>query len=172
MLHAHTRKRELVDRLSHLGMSISCDCVLSLSAQMGNRVSEQFYREDVVCPPKLHGNVFTTAAIDNIDHNPSSTTAKESFHGTGISLLQHPTSDGEGIDRNIVVIASGSGDAGSKSIDYLPQFYTDVPPVTSSIKKSSVPATSIIFLSRNSFKQQTRRIPLSWSYKASHREQH
>ena len=36
MLHAHTRKRQLVDRLSHLGMSISYTRVIELSAQMGN----------------------------------------------------------------------------------------------------------------------------------------
>ncbi len=57
---------------------------------MGSNFCEQFSREQVVCPPMLHGNVFTTAAVDNIDHNPSSTTSKESFHGTGISLFQHP----------------------------------------------------------------------------------
>ena len=39
--------------------------------------------EQVVCPPTLRSNVFTTAAVDNIDHNPSATTAKNSFHGTG-----------------------------------------------------------------------------------------
>jgi len=32
MLHAHTRKKKLVDRLSHLGLSISYDRVLQLSA--------------------------------------------------------------------------------------------------------------------------------------------
>ena len=52
---------------------------------------------------------------------PSSTTSKESFHGTGISLFQHPTYDGEGVDRSIV-------DVSSKSVDNLPHFYTDVPP--------------------------------------------
>ena len=36
MMYAHTRKRDLVDRLYHLGMSISYDRVLCLSAQMGN----------------------------------------------------------------------------------------------------------------------------------------
>ena len=51
MLHAHTRKRELVDRLSHLGMSISYTRVLELSAQMGNSACQQFHREQVVCPP-------------------------------------------------------------------------------------------------------------------------
>jgi hypothetical protein len=83
MLHAHTRKMESVDRLSQLGMSISYDHVLRLSAQMGNSVCQQFHREQVVCPPTMHGKV-TTAAIDNIDHNPSATTAKESFHGSTV----------------------------------------------------------------------------------------
>ena len=91
MLHAHSRKRELIDRLNHLGLSISYDRVLRLSAQMGNSVCELFQRENVVCPPSLRGKVFITAAVDNIDHNPGSTTSKESFHGTGVSLFQHPT---------------------------------------------------------------------------------
>ena len=30
------------------------------------------------------------AAIDNIDHNPSSSTAQASFHGTSISIFQYP----------------------------------------------------------------------------------
>ncbi len=98
MLHAQTRKRELVDRLFHLDLSVSYDCILRLTAQMRSNICEQFSREQVVCPPKLHGNVFTTAAVDNIDHNPSSTTSKESFHGTGISLFQHSTLEGEGVN--------------------------------------------------------------------------
>ena len=52
MMHAHTRKRELVDRLSHLGMSISYTRVIELSAQMGNSACQQFHREQVVCSPK------------------------------------------------------------------------------------------------------------------------
>ncbi|KAI8486964.1 hypothetical protein Bbelb_352240 [Branchiostoma belcheri] len=36
--------------------------------------------EQVVCPPILRRQLFMTAAVDNIDHNPSSTTAKDSFH--------------------------------------------------------------------------------------------
>ncbi len=99
--------------------------------------------------------MFTTAAVDNIDHNPSSTTPKESFHGTGISLFQHPTFEGEGVNRNIT--AGGSESTGSKSVDFLPHFYTDVPPVTGSIKKLSVPATSIKSLSRDTFKQHVEK---------------
>ena len=48
--------------------------------------------------PNLRKTLFTTSAYDNINHNPSSTTAKESFHGTGISVFQHPDSNKS--DRN------------------------------------------------------------------------
>ena len=83
MLRAETRKRGLVDKLFSLGLNISHDRVLRLSAQMGNSVCQLYHIEQVVCPPTLRSNVFTTAAVDNIDHNPSATIAKNSFHGTG-----------------------------------------------------------------------------------------
>ncbi len=124
MLHAHSRKRKLIDRFNHLDLSISYDRVLRLSAQMGNRVCELYQRERVVCPPTLRGHVFTTAAMDNIDYNPSSTTSKESFHGTGTSLFQHPTFEGEGVDRNIV-LSEESKDGVCKSVKSLPSFYTE-----------------------------------------------
>ena len=91
LLHAETRKRGLVDKLFILGISISYDRILRLSAQIGNSFCQLYRMEQVVCPPTLRGKVFTTAAVNNIDHNPSATTANDSFHGTGISLLQHPT---------------------------------------------------------------------------------
>ncbi len=55
------------------------------------------------------------------------------------------------------ITAGGSESTGSKSVDFLPHFYTDVPPVTGSIKKSSVPATSIKSLSRDIFKQHVEK---------------
>ena len=108
----------------------------------------------MVCPPTTRGRVFTTAAIDNIDHYPSSTTAKNSFHGPGNSLLQHPSFAGEGFDRSNV-FAEGSVDASSQNIGHLPHIYTDVPPVTTSIKYSTVPATRLTSLDRENFKKQT-----------------
>ena len=51
MLHAHTRKRELIDRLSHRGMSISYTRVLELSAQMGNSACQQFLQRASGLPP-------------------------------------------------------------------------------------------------------------------------
>ena len=133
LLHAHTRKKDLVDKLSHLGLCISCDRVLRLSADLANSVCRRFEQEQVVCPPKLRTNLFTTAAVDNIDHNPSSTTATDSFHGTGISMFQHPTAENEGQSRDVVVIETSST---SKAINTLQESYTTVPPL---ILPSSTP---------------------------------
>lgn len=128
---------------------------IDLTAQMGSSACEQFHREHVVCPPKLRLQVFTTAAVDNADHTPTSTTSKDAFHGTSISLNQHPTHDGAGVDRSISV-TEGSVDGHSKAVDALPQLYTDVPPVNNSIKNSPVPATSVTSLKRDGFKQQAK----------------
>ena len=98
-VHARTRKQhDLIDTLFDLGLSISYDRVLEVSTTMKNHVCEQYYRDNVICPPNLRQGLFTTAAMDNIDHNPSST-ATESYHGTGISLFQHPSLHNQGHDR-------------------------------------------------------------------------
>ena len=81
----------------------------------------------MVCPPQLCKDVFTSGAIDNIDHNPSSTTAKDSFHGTGISLFQH-TSSSIGVPRDVVRICSKPGEKKTK-IEPLPDEYSNVTPL-------------------------------------------
>lgn len=150
MVHAKTRKRELVDRLALLGFSISYDCVLRLSAQMGEGVFQQIHREQMVCPPTMRGGISTTAAVHNIDHNPSSTTPKESFHGTGISLSQHPSSE-QGVDLRFgIVIVDGS--TTSKTVNFLPSFNPDVPPITTSIKQPVVSPSGVTSLKRGNRK--------------------
>ena len=104
IIHAETRKRGIVDKLFNLGLSISYDRVLNISTAMGNSICERFKHDDVVCPAKLRSDVFMTAAVDNIDHNPSSTTANGSMHGTAISISQHPSQDSIG---NVRVMTSG-----------------------------------------------------------------
>ncbi len=52
---------------------------------------ERFVEDGVVSPASLRKSLFTVGALDNLDHNPSSTTSITSFHGTGISLFQLPT---------------------------------------------------------------------------------
>ena len=50
-------------------------------------------------PSQSDDGLFTTAVIDNIDHNPSSTTATDALHGKGISLSQHPRNYGDVCER-------------------------------------------------------------------------
>ena len=87
MLHAATRKKKLVDKCFKLGLSISYDRVNQIITKLGNSVCAQYNSEQLVCPPVLRGNLFTVATVDNIDHNPSSDTAKASFHGSAISMI-------------------------------------------------------------------------------------
>ena len=84
MIHSKTCKRELVDMLFILGLCVSYDRVLDISIELGNKIWHYYEQENAVCPPNLKSGVFTTAAVDNINHNPSSIGAHHSFHGTGV----------------------------------------------------------------------------------------
>ncbi|KAJ7384068.1 hypothetical protein OS493_024082 [Desmophyllum pertusum] len=110
-----------------MGLSVSYERVMSISTDAANSVCSRFEQDGVVCPPKLRGNLFTTGALDNIDHNPSATTAKDSFHGTAISLMQHPTNDNCGNERGVNVIDENV--APQRRVKDLPNDYKNVPPV-------------------------------------------
>ena len=125
MIHAKTRKRALVDRLYSLGISVSYSRVMELSTKMGNKVLSHYAKQQLVFPPSLKFNLFTTGAFDNIDHNPSSTIAEDSFHGTGISLFQHKARGHDGLDQNISTSMSEN-----KKLSSLPDSYTDIRPVS------------------------------------------
>jgi len=101
-LHAKTRSRDLVDWLHDLGLCVSYDRVLAISSSLGNAVCHQYHRDNVTCLPSLRKNISTLSAVDNIDLNPSSTAASESFHETGISLFQQPTVQHPGVIRGRV----------------------------------------------------------------------
>jgi len=105
----------------------------------------------------MRGRVFTTATVDNINHNPSSTASKQSFHGTAISLVQHHLFHGASVDRDIIILG-GSNERGLKVVDYLPHYYTDDSSVTGSIKNTQVLDTNVTSLSGNSgLKQHVER---------------
>ena len=69
---------------------------LEISAQLGDATVSKYVEDGVVCPTGLRKGLFTTSAMDNIDHNPTATTATTSFHGTSISVFQHPTKESKG----------------------------------------------------------------------------
>ena len=99
-----------------------------------------------MCPPKLRSGLFTTSAVDNIDHNPSSTTAQGSFHGTGISLFQHPSIDFGGHNQECLVL-NPNDISRKRTISQLPDAYTGIPPVILQEKEPAVPEVSGLFTS-------------------------
>ena len=130
LIHTKTRKRDLVDVLFQHGLSVSYDRVLQASTDEANRVLKHFKRDGVVCPTNLRNGLFTTGNLDNIDHNPSATSARSSFHGTAISLTQHVTKNDSSSIRHREGITENekTNEKQSKSFSELPATYTDVPP--------------------------------------------
>jgi hypothetical protein len=137
MIHSKTRKRELVDILFSLGLCISYDRILDISTELGNKICHYYEHENAVCPPNLKSGVFTTAAVNNIDHNPSSIGAHDSFHETGISLFQHPDDNNTGVIREVILRQQYSHT--KKTRLKLPEFYTVVPPIAFSKLDPPVP---------------------------------
>jgi len=82
-VYAKTRKRLLVEMLHEHGLNIPYGRVLEFSAQLGDAAVSKYMEEGVV----IRKGLFTTAAMDSIDYNPSATTASTFFHGTSISLF-------------------------------------------------------------------------------------
>ena len=66
--------------------------------------------------------------MENIDHNPSSTTSHGSFHGTAISLTQHITSGKQGTNQAVDKV-DPAVKSDSKKISQLPCSYTEVTPM-------------------------------------------
>ena len=133
-----------VDSLHKLGVSISYDRVLSISTAVGNSACRRFEQEGVVCPSKLRKELFTTAAIDNIDHNPSSNTAqgKERFMELPSRFSQNMDTTNLCQERNITVKECG-GQLSTKSVRPLPNWYTDVPPCIMRKAAENIPKPSI-----------------------------
>ena len=66
LVHAQTRSNELIDKLHKLGLSVSYDRVLSISAAMANSVCIMYEEQNIVSPPKLKKDILATASVDNI----------------------------------------------------------------------------------------------------------
>ena len=96
-IHTLTRSKNIVNILFRLGISVSSDCILELENALANAVCKRFEEEGVVCLTNLRKGLFTVGALDNIDHNPSSTISQDSFHGTGMNIFQFTTASEKGI---------------------------------------------------------------------------
>jgi len=112
-----------------------------------------------ICPPPLHAMSFTTAAVDNIDHNPGSTTSFDSFHGTGISLVQHGVNQQEG---SIHSLSLTEVDGHSKTLQSLPQSYTDISPVHTLHKDIVAPDLKLSCMHHFAFSDDMLKLQDSW----------
>lgn len=65
--------------------------------------------------------------MDNIDHNPTATTAQCSFHGTSISVFQHPSYENKGETHASLKLGEGK----LKKVPDFPEAYTNVQPSNS-----------------------------------------
>lgn len=137
-IYTHTRQRNLIQIMYELGLCISYDRVLEISNCIAQYNCEKYEKENAVCPPNLVKNVFTTAAGDNIDHNPTSATANSSFHGTGISLFQHPSSD----NCLVKTVLKYPSKASSKKVPELPEFFTSIQPMQKLRNNLNIPVVS------------------------------
>ena len=133
-IHELTRSKYLIQQLYQLGICISYDRVMELEDWIATAMCERLDEDGVVSPACLRKGLFTVGALDNLDHNPTSTTSQSSFHGTGISLLQFPTANKPGECRTPVTITP------SGSTRYvLPESYSTVAAVAITNSSISVP---------------------------------
>ncbi len=102
---------------------------------LATSMSQRFTDDGCVAPASLRKGVFSVGALDNIDHNPSSTTATSSFHGTGISIFQCATDSNPGQSRPPITIPPTGCPTQS-----LPDSYAVVPPIELKTTSISVPA--------------------------------
>ena len=138
-MHGLTRSKHLINQLHQLGICISYERVLQLEDWIAKAICIHFHEDGVVSPVCLHRSLITVGALDNLDHNPSSTTLQSSFHGTGISMFQFPSQNKSGECRPpLTVPASVSGKHAQ-----LPEIYTSVPAVAIAKSDTVVPEVKV-----------------------------
>ncbi len=128
-LHSQTRSKELVELLHQYCLCVSYKRVLTIETGYAQASAERARANaDIVCPSNLRYKIFTVAALDNLEHNPTSTTAISSFHGTGISMFHFPSVESPGLDQEPMEINFHR--SASRKGPMLPPPYTFVPPMS------------------------------------------
>lgn len=126
LLYHKTRSSELIGKIHSLGLCSSYKRVMKKSTDVCNHLCDAYNANNVVCPPNLAANRFVTGAFDNIDYDPSSNTAKWSFHGTAISINTHSVEGDERFKIPDWLEVPRSNDGLKK----LPYEYTTVEPIS------------------------------------------
>ena len=130
-IHALARSKKIIQQLHQMGISVSYDRVMQIEEWLATAVCERFEDDGVVAPTILRKGLFTVGALDNLDHNPTATTATTYFYGTGISTFQFPSTREPGVIREPVTLLPARAHTHS-----LPDHYAYVPAV--SLKSTGV----------------------------------
>ena len=126
LLHNKYRSKRVMNRLHDLGLCICYNRIMSIVTDLGNAEIQRYTEPNLVCPRTLKLNLVTTMAIDNIDQSTSSTTAKSSFHGTTISITQHPEEDNLGSPQKQTLMENSD----SLKLKPLADYYTVIPDIS------------------------------------------
>ena len=135
-MHSKTRSKGMIDTLHKTGLCVTYDRVLLMSSDLVNAAITHFESIGAVCPQSLKMGIFTTSAVDNIDHDPTSTSSQNSFRVTGISLFQHPDANHEGNEQTRSPL-----DKSNRPNTKLPTDYSVVPTIIG-MKYPPIPAIS------------------------------
>jgi len=99
-----TRCKKLITELYQLGLSVSYDRLMEIEDWLATAVAKRFEEDGCVSPVCLKKGLFSVGALDNLGHNPSSTTVTSSFQGTGISVFKFPTEGNPGQGRQPITV--------------------------------------------------------------------
>ena len=86
-IYSKTRKKGMVNKFSSPGLCVSFNRIDKIQSAITQNVCQLYHLKETVCSDSLVGNLFTTAAIDNIDHNETSSTSSSHFPETSISII-------------------------------------------------------------------------------------
>ena len=75
-----------MEKMYQMGISVSYDRIMEIEDWLMSSLCECYKEDGCVSPACLRKGIFS-GVLDNLDHNPSSTTSVSSCHGTGISIL-------------------------------------------------------------------------------------
>ena len=125
--YGRDRDKRGIQEMHNKGMSVSTDRIYAVTAQLCRLVVKRAEEEHVVCPSNLRKDLFTVAAIDNLDVRATSLSGQGEFHGTSISIFQHPTEREGGEIRTFRTSFTDVKAGGERSVPELPDFYSNVP---------------------------------------------
>ena len=83
-----TKSMKLVQMLYEMGIGVTPCRLSEVLDDVGFAISEQYRLENLVLPPRLNKNEFTSGHIDNVDVRTTATHAQSEFHGTAFTLIQ------------------------------------------------------------------------------------